>query len=164
MRYEVTVDDRTASVTVERLPDGRYAVTVDGERHEVDLLRPSAEAFQMLIDGASWEAGCVPSGDGYLVDVRGVSVQVDVVDPRRKPLRLAAATGSGMVTTQMPGRVVRLLVRAGDPVRKGQPVVVVEAMKMENELKSPVDGVVAEVYVTEGQTVEAQTRLVRVDG
>lgn len=163
MKYEVTIDGNTRTVSVERLADGRYVVEFDGRRREVDLLRPSPEAFQMLIDGESWESGCVSTGDGYLVDVRGVSVQVDVVDPRRRPLRLAQAAAGGLVSTQMPGRVVRLLAPAGTAVVKGQPVIVVEAMKMENELKSPVDGTVGEVWVAEGQTVEANTRLLRID-
>ncbi|MFN7147737.1 MAG: biotin/lipoyl-containing protein, partial [Myxococcota bacterium] len=87
-----------------------------------------------------------------------------VVDPRRKALRMAAGAANGMLATQMPGRVVRLLVKPGDVVRKGQPVIVVEAMKMENEMKSPIDGTVAEVLISEGQAVEAGTKLVRVEG
>mgnify|MGYP003342553706 FL=1 len=77
--------------------------------------------------------------------------------------RSAAAAAGGTITTQMPGRVVRLLLAVGDPVRKGQPVLVVEAMKMENEMKSPIDGRVAEILVAEGSTVEAGTKLVKVE-
>lgn len=171
MKYEITIRDTVRVVTIE--PEGaRYRVSwsepgADGvgveETHLVDLLRPSAEAFQMLIDDASWEAGCVASPDGYLVDVVGVTTAVGVVDPRRKALRLGAAHAGGLVSTQMPGRVVRILVAVGDAVRKGQPLVVVEAMKMENELKSPVDGVVGEIYVSEASAVESGARLIRVD-
>jgi biotin carboxyl carrier protein len=63
----------------------------------------------------------------------------------------------------MPGRVAKLLVTAGDEVKAGQPLVVLEAMKMENELRSPKDGKVAEVLVREGQAVEAQTKLCTVE-
>jgi biotin carboxyl carrier protein len=133
------------------------------ESHLVDLLRPSPEAFQMLIDGESWEAGCVASEDGYLVDVVGITTAVGVIDPRRKALRLGAASAGGLVTTQMPGRVVRILVQPGDGVRKGQPLIVIEAMKMENELKSPIDGTVGEIYVAEATTVDTGARLIRVD-
>lgn len=164
MKYEITVDGTTHLVDVQLQKDGRYTVRLDDQDHVVDLQRPSPEAFHMLIDGESWEAGCVPSADGFLVDVVGVTTPVQVVDPRRKALRLASAATSGLVSTTMPGRVVRVLVAAGDKVRKGQPVIVVEAMKMENELKSPVDGVVLEVLATEGQTVEANTKLVRIEG
>jgi biotin carboxyl carrier protein len=68
-----------------------------------------------------------------------------------------------VLVSQMPGRIVRLLVSTGDPVTKGQPMMVIEAMKMENELKAPVGGFVAEVYVSEGSAVEAGAKLARVD-
>jgi biotin carboxyl carrier protein len=163
MRYEVTIDGATRQVEVEPAGEGLFRVVVDGVPREVDLLRPSPEAYQMLIDGQSWEAGCVPSEGGYFVDIRGVSTQVDVVDPRRRPLRLAGVAGGGVVSTPMPGRIVKLLANVGDGVRKGQPVLVIEAMKMENELKSPIDGVVKEVLVAEGQVVDAGTKLVRIE-
>lgn len=166
MTYEITIGETTRVVSIEK-EGGLYRLRwTEGERvedHLVDLLRPSAEAFQMLIDGQSWEAGCVPSPDGYLVDVVGVTTNVAVVDPRRKALKLGVGAAGGLVSTQMPGRVVRVLVKAGDVVKKGQPLIVVEAMKMENELKSPVDGTVGEVYAHEGQTVESGAKLVRVD-
>lgn len=163
MKYEITIGDTTRAVTVVLVGPGRYRVSWPGESHEIDAIRPTPEAFQMLIDGESWETGCVPTSEGYLVDVRGINVPVEVVDPRRKVLRLSSGAEGGSVSSAMPGRVVRVLVKAGDPVWKGQPVVVVEAMKMENELKTPVAGVVGEVFVREGQAVEARARLVRVD-
>jgi biotin carboxyl carrier protein len=117
----------------------------------------------MLIDGASWEAGAVARDGEWLVEVMGLTTAVQVVDPRRKALRVSAGAAGGTVNTQMPGRVVRLLVAVGDAVQKGQPLLVVEAMKMENELRAPVAGTVAEVFVAEGQAVESGARLVRID-
>lgn len=163
MKYEITIGGTTRNVDIEPAGDGRYRVWWEGESHEVDLLRPSPEAYQMLIDGESWEAGCVAAPDGYLVDVMGLSTEVQVVDPRRRALKLAAGTVTGLLATQMPGRVVRLIAKVGDIVRKGQPIIVVEAMKMENEMKSPIDGTVAEILVAEGQAVESGTKLVRVE-
>ncbi len=164
MKYEITIGGTTRAVDIEPAGEGRYRVSWPGESHEVDLLRPTPEAYQMLIDGESWEAGCVVSPEGFLVDVMGLTTEVGVIDPRRKALKLAAGAVTGMLSTQMPGRVVRLLAKVGDVVKKGQPVIVVEAMKMENEMKSPIDGTVAEVLVAEGQAVEAGTKLVRVEG
>ena len=164
MKYEITIGGTTRNVDIQPAGDGRYRVSWEGESHEVDLLKPSPEAYQMLIDGESWEAGCVASPEGYLVDVMGLSTEVGVVDPRRKALKHAAGAVSGMLATQMPGRVVRLIVKVGDAVKKGQPIIVVEAMKMENEMKCPIDGTVAEILVAEGQAVEAGTKLIRVEG
>jgi acetyl/propionyl-CoA carboxylase alpha subunit len=163
MKYEITIGGTTRNVDIEPAGEGRYRVSWPGESHEIDLLKPSPEAYQMLIDGESWEAGCVAVPDGYLVDVMGLSTEVGVIDPRRKALKLAAGASTGMLATQMPGRVVRLIAKVGDVVKKGQPVIVVEAMKMENEMKSPIDGTVAEILVAEGQAVETGTKLVRVE-
>lgn len=163
MKYEVTVHGKTRTVEIESAGTGLYRLRFEGEEHLVDLVRPTPEAFQMLIDGASWEAGCVPTEGGYMVDVMGSSSEVEVLDPRRKALKLSGGTSTGMVSTSMPGRVVRLMVALGEKVQKGQPVIVVEAMKMENELKSPIAGTVGELLVAAGQTVEAGTKLLRVD-
>ncbi|MSQ02443.1 MAG: acetyl-CoA carboxylase biotin carboxyl carrier protein subunit [Myxococcales bacterium] len=117
----------------------------------------------MLIDGQSWEAGASPREGGWLIDVLGLSTEVDVVDPRRAVVARAAARGGKVICAQMPGRVVRVLVTVGDVVRRGQPLLVLEAMKMENELKAAGDGSVAELYVNEGQAVELGARLVRLE-
>jgi len=164
MKYEITAEGVTRDVEVTLQKDGRYCVAFDGETHVVDLLKPSPEAFQMLIDGESWEAGCVPTKEGFLVDIMGVATDVEVVDPRRRALKLGAGSATGTLSAAMPGRVVRLLAAVGDVVKKGQPILVLEAMKMENEIKSPVDGTLAELSVGEGQAVEAGTKLARVDG
>ena len=164
LRYEITIDGTTRVVDVAHAKDGSFTVAFDGATHVVDLLKPTPEAYQLLIDGESWEAGCVPTKDGYLVDIMGVATDVEVVDPRRRALKLGAGAAHGSLSAAMPGRVVRLLAAVGDTVRKGQPILVLEAMKMENEIKSPVDGTLAELHVSEGQAVEAGAKLARVDG
>ena len=163
MRYEVTAHGTTRVVDVELRKDGKFVVAFEGATHVVDLTRPTPEALHMLIDGESWEAGAVAGEGGWLVDVLGLTTAVEVVDPRRKALRLAGTTQGGTVTTQMPGRVVRILVKVGEAVKKGQPLLVVEAMKMENEMKSSIDGTVAELLVADGQAVESGTKLVRIE-
>jgi biotin carboxyl carrier protein len=132
----------------------------DGPERLVEVSRPEALVMNLLMDGRSVEAGAVPQGDGYLIDVDGVNHEVSVVDPRKAALRAGAADGAAAVRTQMPGRVVRVLVEAGAAVSKGQPLVVVEAMKMENELKAPRDGVVARLLVSAGDLVEGKATLI----
>ncbi len=163
MKYEVTVHGTMRVVQIDAMKEGTFRVAFNGVTRIVDLARPTPEAFQMLIDGESWEAGAVACEGGWLVDVMGFSTDVEVVDPRRKALKMAAGTQGGTLSTQMPGRVVRVLVSVGDAVAKGQPLLVVEAMKMENEMKAPIDGVVVAVLVTEGQTVESGAKLVRIE-
>ena len=88
---------------------------------------------------------------------------IGVVDPRKKALRLAAGSNQGSIKTTMPGRVVRALVKEGESVTAGQPVLVIEAMKMENELKAPRAGTIRRVAVQPGALVEAGTVLVEIE-
>ena len=165
--YEICLNGINYKVEVWSDGDGvggagtRYGLRIDGGvTHLVDARRPVPDVLALLVDDHSWEAGLVPTDEGFDVEVVGVRHEVAVLDPKRKALRLSASDAIGVIKTAMPGRVVRVLVAAGDAVVKGQPVLVVEAMKMENELKSPRDGVIKRVAVEEGALVEAKATLV----
>ena len=169
--YEITIGDTTRKVEVAHLGLGtldqgsRYGIRVDdGPVQLVEATRPQADVLSLLVEHAAWEAGLVGTEEGFDVELLGLRHQAEVVDPKRKALRLAVGGGSAAVKTAMPGRVVRTLVASGDSVAKGQPLVVVEAMKMENELKAPRDGVVKRVTVQPGELVEAGTVLVELEG
>ncbi|MCB9759029.1 MAG: acetyl-CoA carboxylase biotin carboxyl carrier protein subunit [Alphaproteobacteria bacterium] len=161
MIYEVTIEDTARLIEVEREGDG-YRIAVDGgpPRH-VDVRR-LPNTLSLLLDGRSLDAGLVRTEGGWTVDLYGTGHDCAVVDPRRKALRLAGATAEGTVSTSMPGRVITVLVTPGDAVEKGQPVVVVEAMKMENELKAPISGTVTDVFVAAGDTLDAGAKLLRI--
>lgn len=163
--YEITVGEVTHSVTVRRTAreDGlsQYLVRVgDGPEVAVEAFSPSPGVLSMLTGGRSVEAGLVPLDDGFEVDILGTPHEVAVVDPRTKALKAAAGAGGAVLKTQMPGRIVSVLCEPGQAVTKGQPLVVIEAMKMENELKATQDGTVAKVLVGVGDLVEARTVLV----
>ncbi len=165
--YEITVGDQTRRVLIARLgtPESgqgsRYGVSIEGGPVQlVEATRPVGDVLSLLIEDAAWEAGLVDTDDGYDVEVHGIRHAVEVVDPKRKALRLAAGAAGGTVKTAMPGRIVRVLVAEGDEASKGDPLVVVEAMKMENELPAPVDGTVKRVAVAAGDLVEAGTVLI----
>jgi len=112
----------------------------------------------------TYEATIVPDSDGRLVVLIGAVPVALKLNSRRGGARrqgdAAAESGPLRVTAPMPGKVVRVLVKAGDPVRARQAVVVVEAMKMENELRADRDGTVAEIHAREGMSVEAGALLV----
>ena len=174
LTYEVTVgegetrlarivrngeDDAGSNYTVELLDaEGSVERTIS-----LDTIRPEPGVLNLMFDGKSVEAGVIPFDEGVEVDIRGIRHEVGVVDPRRKALRTAGAGASGAVKTQMPGRIVRVLVSEGDSVEKGAPLLVVEAMKMENELKSPMAGTIRRIAVAEGDLVEARAVLVELE-
>jgi len=156
-----------APVDVEKLGEGHYALTLDGHRFEVDSLVLPHGAVSMLVEGRSYSVEFEERDDDITVLLNGQLSRLDVVDERRLRLRAISASfeasGKQVVAAPMPGKVVKLLVKAGDAVEEGQGLVVVEAMKMENELKAPKAGTVTEVAVAEGATVENGARLVVVE-
>ena len=181
MQFEVETGGRVREITVSRTGDG-FAVSVDGRLHQVDFARIDAHTLSLIVDTDApagtqerpdagplkarpiYDATIVPDSDERLVVlIGGVPVALKLNSRRGggKPRGVAAA-GSGplRITAPMPGKIVRVLVKAGDPVRARQAVVVVEAMKMENELRADRDGTVAEIHAREGMSVEAGALLV----
>ena len=169
----MAINGRTRRVDVERV-GGAFLVVIDGRRVTADVTAISG--VWSLILGAdpdraglrrSYEIAIVeqPPGSGSLavhVDGRLVSVSVGTTRPastrRRRDVGadgVASAATAGQVIAPMPGKVLKVLVRPGDTVAARQGVVVVEAMKMENELRAPRAGRVAEITVVEGASVEA---------
>ena len=169
MTFDIDVNGRSRMVSVERAAASRYRVVVDGRPHEIDVARVEAFGLSLLLDGGvSREVQVAPAGPVGLMLVRIEGRTVTATVNGRRTGRAAAdvstgADGQQAVLAPMPGRVVRVLVAVGDPVTARQPVVVVEAMKMENELRSPKDGRVKEVAVAAGASVEAGRILVVIE-
>jgi len=168
-RYLTTVkgSKEQVPVDIEDQGSGRYLLTINGARHLVDAVPLDHGAVSLLIDGRSYDVELDEVGDEVQVLVDGQVVAVDVADERALRLRAGAAsftvTGKVTLTAPMPGKVVRVLVAPGAAVTEGQGLVVVEAMKMENELKSPKAGKVIEVFAKEGSAVEANAKLLTVE-
>jgi len=159
----VEAGGRRRAVEVVRIGD-TYLVSIDGRDHEVDV-RNIDGTLSLLIGTKSYEISVgPPAGGAMTVHVNGVPVDVSVSTSRPSAGRAAdgasEASGPQRVTAPMPGKIVKLLVKAGDRVEPRQGLVVVEAMKMENELRARAAGTVAEVRVVEGASVEAGAILV----
>jgi biotin carboxyl carrier protein len=160
MRLDATVDGRTIRVEVRRKGEG-YAVTLDGAALEVDLVETDDHFANLIVDGSSHEVGLEKRPDGYRVHLRDDTVTVALAEASRDGAsRLRRPHGPERLTAPMPGRVVRVLAEEGREVETGQGLVVIEAMKMENELKAPRKGRVREIAVREGQAVETGALLV----
>jgi biotin carboxyl carrier protein len=160
MQYEVEIGGRRLQVVVTRSGDG-FAVAVDGCTRRVDAARIDAHTLSLLVDSVSSnEVSIATDPLSGLLDVHVGATPVAVtLNGRRRWSRKdeggGPASGPQRLVAPMPGKVVRVLVTAGDPVAARQPVVVVEAMKMENELRASRDGTVAEIHVREGMSVDA---------
>lgn len=158
MRLDVDIAGDARALQVERTPDGRFRITMEGTTHEVDVRQTDVGLSLVFADGRSLEAAATPQAAGeWLVQLPHVDVAV-VVDGQRHARRGAggpSGAGTQRVTAPMPGRVVKLLVAVGDDVAHRQGLIVVEAMKMENELGAPKAGRITEITVVEGVSVEA---------
>lgn len=183
MRYEVEIQGRVRQIVLESMGDG-FAVAVDGRARHVQAARSDAQTLSLIVGevlpkgdtaqpsastsrvARSYEAVVAPERDPasltIFVGATAVPVMIDGWR-RRRHTSTAAVEGPQRLLAAMPGKVVRLLVKPGDRVKGGQPLVVVEAMKMENELRAGRSGTIIEIYVKEGASVEAGSQLVVIE-
>jgi biotin carboxyl carrier protein len=163
MRYVIMRDGREIPVEVLE-KNGGYAVTVDDKTYDVDSEFVLPGLYSLLVDGVSFEASVYsPETDVYNVHLYDGMRRVELLSPIGLVLR-AQGGGAGAqalsVKAPMPGKVVKVLVEPGQNVAKGQGVIVVEAMKMQNELQALTDGKVKEIRAKEGESVEGGAELV----
>ena len=168
MRYQATLAKQTYEIDVTEKGDGLYEVRVGDEVHVVDALGLAHGAVSLIVDHASYSVEFEDGpNDSVNVMVRDQVFSVEVLDERRMRMRQAggrfAVEGPQTVTAPMPGKVVKYLVAVGDEVAEGQGLVVVEAMKMENELTSPKGGIVKELFSSAGASVESGAKLITVE-
>ena len=158
MTYDVIVDGKTHHVELTR-GEKLWSCKVDGEEMEVDAALTARDVLSILIRGKAYEIKRERSLQGELHMVIGSArYAVDVQDPRSLKTRRAVAgaeAGPQKIKAAMPGKIVRVLVTEKEEVKAGQGVIVMEAMKMQNEMKSPKDGRVQKILAAEGSAVNA---------
>ena len=159
MKYEIVINGSRRSVEFAPQTNGasHVAFTVDGRLVEADAVRISRSAYSILLGGRSLEVTIEETPNGLLLRTLGREFQVEVIDPRSWRRRRGAGIeleGRQQLIAPMPGKIVRVLVSTGQQVTAGQGLLVIEAMKMQNEIRSPKSGTV-EKLSREGQTVNA---------
>ncbi len=159
MNYEIVINGARRNVEFTPQTNGasRVAFTVDGRLVDADAIRISRGAYSILLGGRSLEVTAEENSDGLLIRANGREFQVEIFDPRSWRRRRGAGIeleGRQQLVAPMPGKIVRVLVAAGEQVSAGQGLLVIEAMKMQNEIRSPKSGAVEKV-AREGQTVNA---------
>jgi len=160
MKIDVIIDGARRSVELARSGDepARVIATIDGRRVETDVLKISPGMYSILLDGRSLEVRVETLADGLLLHTGGREYSVDIVDPRswrRSRGGKIDLVGRQQVSAPMAGKIVRVLIAQGQHVESGQGLLVVEAMKMQNEIRSPKTGTVARLVAREGETVNA---------
>lgn len=161
----VTADGRDRTVVVEGpLPDGRFRVTIDGQTREVDAKPIRAGTWSIMLDGASFVVDLDKRRTGIAASVGASEAMLQVEDALHRRLASAASprgvARGETIRAPIAGKVVKVLVAVGDAVAPGSPVIVLEAMKMENELVSERGGTVAQIAKQAGQAVDTGDLLV----
>ncbi len=168
MKLNAQISDEKFEVEV-KTRDGRVFAKVDGRRYELEASNPEPNIYLLKHNGKIYEVFVSPEDGNNGASTIRVGTQefvIDLTDPKR--LRGTgsddvAADGVVEIKTAMPGKVVRILLGENSEVSAGEGVVIVEAMKMQNEMKSPKDGVIKEVKFSEGDTVNAGDVLVVIE-
>ena len=156
MIFDVIVNGRDYRVELERAEKGDWAGRVNGEDVAVNAATTAAGVLSMLVGGESYEIVANPAQQQ--IAIGGIRYSIEVRDPRSwrsSRARAGAQDGAKKITAPMPGKVVRVIARPGAEVEQGAGVIVIEAMKMQNELKSPKKGKVMKVLADEGAPVNA---------
>jgi len=168
MAYIATLGEQTHKIEVQELEeDHLYRVVIDGVERIVDGRKLSGHIYSLLIDNRSFTLDVAATEDTYTVACEGKSFRLRLLDERRA-LRPGEGSASGrdggkQVRSFMPGKVVEVLVAVGDDVEKDQGLLVIEAMKMENEVRAAVAGKVKEIRVAPGQAVESGELLIELE-
>jgi acetyl/propionyl-CoA carboxylase alpha subunit len=165
MKYIATLDDQTFEIEI----NAEDQITVDGERLSIDFRSVSGQpVYSLLVNGQSYEAYVQAADAGLEVLLQGQLHVVEVEDERHRKLRESSGgpavhSGEFNLKSPMPGLIVAVPVVEGQTVVKGQDLVILESMKMQNELKAPRDGTIGRVRVRAGDSVEQNQVLITLD-
>jgi biotin carboxyl carrier protein len=166
MKLIVKVEGESHDVEIDR--NGSHVTAViDGRSYDLDASQPEPSVWLVKHNARIYEAAVsLRDTSEHVVSVNGAEFAASVIDPKRlrgSSIGSSDDSGRAEIRTAMPGKVVRILASQGDAIEKGDGVIVVEAMKMQNEMKSPKDGTISEIKVAEGDTVGAGDVLVIID-
>lgn len=164
MKYITTIDDREFQIEI--VDD--HKVIIDGTAYEVDFDTVSNQpVFSLLVDGRSYESYIYPGEEGWQVFLFGTLYLATVEDERERRLRAASGgnvveRGEYFLKAPMPGLVISIPVSEGQQIEQGDVLVILESMKMQNELKSPRAGTISRLRVAPGDNVEQRQTLLSV--
>ena len=155
------LDDEKHEIDITRGDGLKLTAKVDGRTYELEASEPEPNVYLFKHDNQIHQIFVSPnekSGEPFAVNADGNNFEIKIFDPKRLRGTGAGngtAEGASEIKTAMPGKVVRVLTEVGAEVKQGDGVIIVEAMKMQNEMKSPKDGVIKEIRFAEGATVNA---------
>ena len=169
MSLEIKINDRTSTVKLINQNGNLLEIEVDDKIYHVDLLHTPDGTFSIIENGKSYNIELVPKNQPkkYTAYTLYQTYDVEIVDAEARYLINRGSNGTAVleksIISPMPGKIVRVLLNEGDVVKKGETVVIIAAMKMESEYKSPADGIIKKIYIKEGETIEGNQVLVELE-
>ncbi len=167
-KYYVTTEGREDEheVVIRSFDSHNVIMELDGKEIVTDFVKTGHNLFSLIIDNKSYEIDISIDDSKYEVLVNGDYYGVEVLDELKKMLRdrvTKGLQGKQIMLTPMPGLVTKVMVEQGQEVKEGDPLLILVAMKMENQIKAPKDGIVQEVYVSENQTISIGDKMVVIE-
>lgn len=168
MPYELKIKDRTAKVEILEKNGTLYHIKIGDRTYDIDVTKVENGVYSVIYQGKSTNMEMI-EGDKpnkYIVNTRSNDYQVEIIDAKARYNAANKSDGDSddtVIYSPMPRKIMRILVEEGASVTKGQTVVIVSAMKMESEYKSPVDGIVSKIHVKTEDTVEGNQALVEIE-
>ena len=169
MSLEIKINERVSTVKMISQNGNLLEIAVDGKVYQVDLLHTPGGTFSIIENGKSYNIELVPQKQPkkYMAYTLYHSYDVEIIDAETRYLINRGTNGTAnlekTIISPMPGKVVKVLLKEGDIVQKGQTVVIISAMKMESEYKSPASGIITKINVKEGETIEGNQILAEID-
>lgn len=169
MAVEVKINNRIARVELLEQNDNLLKVRVDDQIYDIDLMHTTGGTFSILENGRSYNIELIARDQPktYIAYTLYQNFDVSIIDAEARYLINRGGgnlnTGEKRIKSPMPGKVVKLLVKEGEEVKKGDIAVILSAMKMESEYKSPVDGKIRKIHVAEGDIVEGEQVLIEIE-
>jgi biotin carboxyl carrier protein len=169
MALEIRLDDRTSHVELVRKDKNLIEILVDGRLYKLDIVMVEDGVYSILHNGKSYNVELI-EGDTkkkYIVNTLYKSFNLEIIDAETRyqmnRSRNFFGDDQSSITSPMPGKVVKIPVKAGDRVEVGETVIVISAMKMESEYKAGKKGIIKEIYVNEGDTIEGLQTLITIE-
>lgn len=168
-QYYATIDGGEEEHMVELVEDTQnmFTITIDGREHKIDFAMAGDSVYSLIIDGQSYAMEIDEKGDIFdILMENGDMFSVEVLDEMKRLMKMrhsAGLEGRQVIEAQMPGYIWKILVEKGQEVKAGEPLMILVAMKMENEIKAPKDGIVEELYVELDQTIATGDKLAVVE-
>lgn len=167
MSTEININDRSALVEILSREGSKVRISIDNKKYDADIVMVEEGVYSIIIDNRSHNIELIRSDHkNYVVNTYARSYDVEIIDAESKYQKSRRSTDGheeSVISSPMPGKVVKILVKVGDKVKAGDTIVIVSAMKMESEYKVKKDRVIREIKVKEGDTIESNQPLVIIE-